>query len=224
MLKVQLFYMNIADISVSSFPFVSRMRSERISSSVCENVKKQYLGVELLLNYYAAKNDLSVPVQYSYNDLGKPIMPDDSFHFSLAHSGDIAMCAAANEDVGLDVETKRLNRFSLSKKILSDSEFAEFEATDNKADYLIEKWTGKEAYLKLTGQGLRFPMKQISISGLRVLDNEKKPLAYVTQGRLSDNAAYAVASYSVHTIELTQVSVDDILKTISAFDSQYTKI
>ena len=52
MLKVQLFYMNIADISVSSFPFVSRMRSERISSSVCENVK-QYLGVELLLMYAA---------------------------------------------------------------------------------------------------------------------------------------------------------------------------
>ena len=43
-------------------------------------------------------------------------MPDGSFHFSLAHSGDIAMCAAADEDVGLDVETKRLNRFSLSKK------------------------------------------------------------------------------------------------------------
>lgn len=212
MQKVQLFYMNISDLSLSWHTCISKLRLQRLNSSCQELQKKQSMGVELLLNYYALKNSKPTPVEYAYNDLGKPYVSDNSFYFSLAHSGNIAMCAVSEFDVGLDVETKKEVRLELSNKVLSKSELKRFELAKNKIDFIIEIFTAKEAYLKLTGQGLRFPMKNLCVDGSWIVDNQNTKIAFVTTQKLM-NARFAVATQNEHKIELYPVTIEDIVET-----------
>lgn len=215
MQTVQLFYMNISELSVSSHTCISKLRLERINASSSEQLQKQSLGVELLLSHYALQNSKAVPVEYAYNDLGKPYIKDNTFCFSLAHSGNIAMCAVSENDVGLDVETKEKVKLSLSKKVFSELELQKFNSTESKSDFLIKTWTAKEAYLKLTGQGLRYPMKNITVDGSWMLDKENKPPAFVTIQKLMDNSSFAVATYKEHKIELKPVTIEDIARTFA---------
>ncbi|NLB62180.1 MAG: 4'-phosphopantetheinyl transferase superfamily protein, partial [Clostridiales bacterium] len=208
MQTVQLYYMNISELSVSPHTCISQLRAERINAISSEQLQKQSLGVELLLNYYARTNSKSVPVEYAYNNLGKPCIIDESFYFSLAHSGNIAMCAVSDCDVGLDVETKKEVKLALSKKVFSDFELQNFNLAENKADFLIKTWTAKEAYLKLTGQGLRYPMNNVSVDGSLIFDTENKPLAFITIQKLSNNSNFAVATYKDHKIELKPVTIE----------------
>ena len=68
---------------------------------------------------------------------GKPYIEGDPFYFSLAHSGDYAVCAISDSPVGVDIEQDR----ELS------------EAFKARFSHSILEWTKKEAKGKLTGKG-----------------------------------------------------------------------
>ena len=94
-----------------------------------------------------------------YNEKGKLLI--DGCYVNLSHSGDMAVCVFDENECGVDLE--RISRFmkmtdkeGMIKRILSEREIKYYEglSRDDKAVYLCEKWTAKESYVKMTGEGI----------------------------------------------------------------------
>ena len=90
---------------------------------------------------------------------GKPYFPNTpSVHFSVSHSGDIFACAFSDAPVGVDIQEykHRPDEAERCKKIAARffhrDEIDALDADTVSAFYNI--WTAKEAYVKLTGQGI----------------------------------------------------------------------
>ncbi|HEX8158317.1 MAG TPA: 4'-phosphopantetheinyl transferase superfamily protein [Solirubrobacteraceae bacterium] len=89
---------------------------------------------------------------------GKPQLPASTgWHFSLAHSGAVAMCAVMSSPVGVDVEAIGADSGYLELlPTLEPRERAALLATprQQRAAAFTHCWVRKEAYLKGTGEGL----------------------------------------------------------------------
>ena len=104
---------------------------------------------------------------------GKPHLQtsDPSIEFSISHSGDrVVMAAARNTSVGVDVElvASRPGTESLAKEALSPSErqALAFLPGTRRLLGLLTYWTRKEALLKATGHGLTIPPSSLTTTGL----------------------------------------------------------
>lgn len=74
-------------------------------------------------------------------------------HFSLSHSGEYFLCIVADRPVGIDVqERKGSNAAKIADRYFSDDE-KEY-VKENGENGFFTVWTRKEAYSKLTGEGL----------------------------------------------------------------------
>jgi phosphopantetheinyl transferase len=92
-------------------------------------------------------------------DRGKPYFPNTpSVHFSVSHTGNIFACGFSDEPIGLDIQVykSRQDEADRCKKIAARffhrDEIDALDADTVSAFYNI--WTAKEAYVKLTGQGI----------------------------------------------------------------------
>jgi phosphopantetheinyl transferase len=83
----------------------------------------------------------------------KPYFKDyPEIRFSLSHSGDIVLLAIGKTEIGIDIEKIRnLDYSSLSDRYFAEGEKAEIKTLE---DY-FRVWTRKEAYLKLTSEGIK---------------------------------------------------------------------
>lgn len=103
-----------------------------------------------------------VPVTRACRVCGEPHGPPvvaGGPHLSVSHSGDrVAVAISSAGPVGVDVEaaTKRLDE-AVVRHVLSPDESLN-------GDDLLSYWTRKEAIVKATGDGLRVPMTDITVS------------------------------------------------------------
>lgn len=100
---------------------------------------------------------------------GKPALESDLIapHFNLAHSGDVAVVAIANRELGVDVEELRpISRADrLAARFFSDSERRWLSALPEECRDrgFLELWTCKEAYLKAVGTGIELPLTLVEV-------------------------------------------------------------
>ena len=124
---------------------------------ICKTLQNPYDIILKKLNL--AKNTL-----FSFTPSGKPYLQDyPDFHFNISHSGEFTALALSDSQVGVDIEKLRDINLKIADRYFTDDEKAYVK--DNKSFFYI--WTRKEAYLKMTGEGLK---------GLRtcnILDNKK---------------------------------------------------
>ncbi|MDG4825216.1 4'-phosphopantetheinyl transferase superfamily protein [Asanoa sp. WMMD1127] len=102
---------------------------------------------------------------------GKPrLIEADAPLLSLSHAGDrVAVAVLRGAQVGVDVESlaARVDIDTVAGSVLSGEEaraLARTAADDRRAAFLTY-WTRKEAVLKATGDGLRVPMTDLTVSG-----------------------------------------------------------
>lgn len=83
---------------------------------------------------------------------GKPVafVDDKEVFVSVSHSGDFVACALSDTPVGIDLEAKREIKPDFLKRALNAEELEYVKTSDD----FLKIWTAKEAYLKLTGEGL----------------------------------------------------------------------
>lgn len=136
--------------------------------------KRRSAAAELALVLAMARERKCEPQVVRWRTLpgGKPVS-DDGWHFSLSHSGDIAVCAVSERAVGVDVEAQRTISTGMRRKILHESE------TDTPDSRLLWKWVAKESYLKLTGEGLSRPMNGFSAEEGAIRDGDGNAVACV---------------------------------------------
>lgn len=91
---------------------------------------------------------------YSYAQNGRPMLSD--MFMSLSHTVGAALAVIAPFAVGADIERERRVSERIAKRIMSESEYAEFRLLDEteKNARILECWTAKESFLKLTGEGI----------------------------------------------------------------------
>lgn len=100
---------------------------------------------------------------------GKPYFPSrPELHFSVSHSGSLALCALGEVPVGADVELVRPRSKGLPRYALSGGEYAWFEAGGERWEDFYTLWTLKEARVKCTGEGIfAAPPREVSVPLLR---------------------------------------------------------
>lgn len=142
------------------------------------------LGAELLLR--RALDRLGIRwLAYSYGGAGKPYLAgEDGVFFSLAHSGNYALCAVSDHEIGADIETVRKIDLHLAKRCFcrSEADLIAAQTTDEeKQAQFFRFWTLKESFLKATGLGLRVPLNEVEI----LLQNEISVVQNVDSRRFS---------------------------------------
>lgn len=198
-MKVSLVIVNI-DRSAELLAEPSRFSSqERLAS--CAKIKNplvraQGYAAELALSY-ALSGDRFDPPVYRREKNGKPVIEDG--YVSLSHSGKYAVCAYYPSPVGVDLEVWRDVRPSLAKRLLSDSE----KTGDPDSGFLLRKFVVKEAFLKMTGEGITGGFRELTADGGLIYRRGEKAAVYRTVD--TDEYFLAVVSpeeFEVETVEL----------------------
>ncbi len=146
--------------------YISSYRYEKVSRYSNYKNKALSLASEVLLNYAITKQypEIQIPVSYKKNNYGKPYFENNNIFFNISHSGNYAVCALSNQEIGIDIEKIRdINATGLSRKVFSDLEKKYFECSKNPIDDFFRIWTLKESYMKARGLGFKIGLKNFTI-------------------------------------------------------------
>ena len=112
-------------------------------------------GRELLRQLYRDHVGTQMP-PILITERGKPYFATGSWHFSISHTKHHAFCVLSEKPVGLDAEEMdRQIQLQLAEKILSPTEKAIFDRQTDPRAALLKFWVLKEAFAKLSGEGLK---------------------------------------------------------------------
>jgi len=135
--------------------------------------------LRLLIQSYAGIP--AYDISFSQNKYGKPEIlngqNNTKLNFNLSNSQNwLCIGFILNESIGVDLEIiKPINDFyDVADKFFSDSEIKQLKTFSEKESLqaFYACWTGKEAFIKFSGEGLSYPLKQFEVK-IKVLDIEK---------------------------------------------------
>lgn len=87
---------------------------------------------------------------------GKPVFAQyPKLHFSLSHSGRMALCALSDRTVGADIEMIRPRREGLPNYVFRGAEYQRYTQLGGDWPAFYTIWTEKESIVKYTGEGLK---------------------------------------------------------------------
>lgn len=93
-----------------------------------------------------------------YTEHKKPYIKGHPIHFNLSHHGRLCVVAVSDVCVGVDAESRERLEYNLDNNVyeawLSEKDLRAFAKTDDKLGFLTQKWTEKEAVLKMIGSGI----------------------------------------------------------------------
>ncbi|CAN5532164.1 hypothetical protein BH10ACI2_BH10ACI2_07030 [soil metagenome] len=146
-----------------------RHPEDRADFVVCRGVLRRLLG-----EYVGIEPG---HVEISYTRDGKPFVDQHSTNikFNISHSHEIALFAFSKDfDLGIDIERLDVNIIDpgMISHCLHPNEIETFQAleVDKKAIFFFNCWTGKEAYLKLRGDGFAVSPSEIDLASIRETD------------------------------------------------------
>ena len=135
-------------------------RKEKALRMKLESGRKQCAGAGLLLKAVLENHSISMDT-LRYGDNGKPQV--DGICFNLSHSEDWVICAVSDKAVGCDIEKISEEKTKVAKRFFAVSEnehLSGFEGDVGTSEF-FRIWTMKESYLKMTGEGISFPLNRI---------------------------------------------------------------
>ncbi|MBF9029163.1 4'-phosphopantetheinyl transferase superfamily protein [Rhodobacterales bacterium HKCCE3408] len=134
-------------------------------------------------------------ISFAYGDRLKPELAGGSVAFNKSDSRDLAVVAVSHVGpVGIDLEflDRELDHLSVARSCMTEHEREVLSALDPaaRAVRFFEFWTAKEAFMKLTGQGMYLDPKGIHL----VLADDGSPIGF--------------PDYDGHTVRLDRVDLD----------------
>lgn len=148
-----------------ALPFERRVNTDkfRYQKDKCNSVAVwTLLQLALQRNGYDPKG-----ITLEKNEFGKPFLKDLSgFQFNFSHSGERAVCAVWDGDIGCDVELIRPQNLMIAQRFFADSEkerLESFQDEEMKSREFCRIWTLKESFLKCVGTGLYRSPESFSI-------------------------------------------------------------
>ena len=169
---------NLLNISLSS-----KSKLDLIKSS---SQRRQFLGVQNLLNLHKIKNDMLF-----YDDNGKPHLLNNKF-ISISHSFDYCGVIVSNVKVGLDIEKFRSKILNISKKFVSESDLGLIKL--NSIENVTKVWSIKEAVFKAFGHNKIDFKKNIIIKSVNKKFNKANVLIF--KNEISENYSIEIYNFS----------------------------
>ena len=169
---------NLVNISLSS-----KSKLDLIKSS---SQRRQFLGVQNLLNLHKIKNDMLF-----YDDNGKPHLLNNKF-ISISHSFDYCGVIVSNVKVGLDIEKFRSKILNISKKFVSESDLGLIKL--NSIENVTKVWSIKEAVFKAFGHNKIDFKKNIIIKSVNEKFNKANVLIF--KNEISENYSIEIFNFS----------------------------
>lgn len=135
--------------------------------------KTQEIGTERNLVVYTVSQVLKLlkkplDLKFNYGRNGKPYLQDYPFYFNLSHSGEYVFGAISDREVGVDIQQFRpVDEVRLARRFFSEEEQNALEKCFNREEQrklFYRLWTRKEAYGKLTGEGIAASMGRSVLS------------------------------------------------------------
>ena len=147
---------------------------------------------------------------------GKPYLVDeDGAFFNLSHSGEMAVCAFSDEEVGIDIERNKEFSDSLIGYVFDDREkkfICDRAGSEEERNVLYTSlWTVKESLMKYNGQGLSMDPKTIFID----MENDYRAYhkgqecenLFFTRLKCDDYQICVCSTYKDFTDEIIKVDV-----------------
>lgn len=168
---LEIYLLDVSDMTEEKFNKIIDGLSERRRARALRYVNKKdgYLsaGAGYLLDCALKMHGLSEKQADLYcGEHGKPYIKDCELFYNLSHGGDIAVCALADGEVGIDVQKIVAPSDALIKKVCSEGESKYLISLneEERSSAFTWFWTIKESYLKFTGEGLSFPLRGLNVS------------------------------------------------------------
>lgn len=184
--------------------------------------------------------DIGRSIGFSYGANGKPklLPPYEYIHFNISHCRLAMACAVAPFEIGIDIQDIRkpssavLRHLGISKAMCDDEASHSDEALLPDDCRLSEPegfsalWSRYEAYIKLTGEGLKRTLPQcelmsdmflgrehVAVNTSSVMDSSKKTAAFLSAAFFSNNPSNNFKNnsdniFSNISFENTPISVD----------------
>lgn len=146
---------------------LSPERRKKVDSYRFEKDKRLSICAEMLLQYALREANVDTASFRVKNDpFGKPILCNTDRHFNLSHSGEWAICAFSELEVGCDIEKINHADLAIAERFFCPEEYAHISGQTSPAgkDLLFFRyWTLKESFIKAVGLGLTLPLDSFQI-------------------------------------------------------------
>ena len=180
---MKLYTVDLRDIDLNSDwqRFMSKARMDKINKYKQEKSRLASIGAEIALIKAVRDNipDAEIPVSWEYLRNGKPrLLKYPKFFYNISHSGDYAICAVSDSEVGVDIQKIRKPDMRIAKRYFTEDEY-HYICKDEKRNF-FKIWTRKESILKASGFGITIPLNSVSvIEDTAVLDGKKYSLTEI---------------------------------------------
>lgn len=163
---IGLYYCRLPEnFSGITLPALTAYRQQRLATLQNERARRQSLGAELML--YRALQDwapeLPWPPELLVDSQGKPRLKEGDLFFSLSHSGSWAACAVARQELGLDIQEKRLGTEALMNRCFTAEEREFVRRSPDPAAAFTELWCKKESRIKAVGGSIFDGLSSFSV-------------------------------------------------------------
>lgn len=176
------------DFLYNAMNLLSLQRLQKIDSLRIQSDKVNSAAVYIMLRY-ALKKEYSITEKpdFYFKDKGKPYLCEyDNIFFSLSHCRNACACIISEEETACDITDKRKISDNTARYFCTGEEYGAAKASCDKNSTLVELWTKKECYSKLSGAGLSLDFKTITgsaLSGINTYENEKYVASYFGSGK-----------------------------------------
>lgn len=138
------------------FSMMSPAKKARIDRCRLDDKKRSIAGEMLARRAISECCDIEEEqIAFKEAENGKPYAENLNIHFNISHSDDVVICAVSDEPVGVDIEKIREIDLKVAHRVFNSKECDYvFEDKDKTYERFFEIWTRREAYAKLSGDGI----------------------------------------------------------------------
>lgn len=200
---------SVNDAIIAALPFGDKERCRLLAiknPSARLTSLAALISLDRLLKVYGvSKGDAPTILR---EDSGKPYFAKLPLSFSLSHADGLAISALSDTSVGVDIEwlDRTRNIDGISGRFFTSLEQSEIFRAPDKPLAFYSLWTKKEAYAKLTGEGL------VSVCSSKPLEARFKQYILEFEGRR--------AIISICTQNDEQVYIHDPEKEFTIYELQ----
>lgn len=178
-------------------------RRTKADSFLFQKDKMLSIGAWTLLCYALGQEGIT-EFSVGLHENGKPyLVGRPELCFNLSHSGRMAMCAVAEQEVGCDVEQRATLDPALAEHVMTAEERGRIYSSQDpgeQEEMFFRLWTLKESYMKAVGAGMQLAPDSFGISfengRISVRGHENDWDYFFKEYQLDDGYCYTCCSLS----------------------------
>lgn len=128
-----------------------RIRRQRVR----QNADNMLAGAALARHLLWQEFQIPYTAKIAYGPHGKPYLADyPDVHFNISHSGQYVVCIVSDRPVGIDIQEIVPYCPETAVSVCSQEEIVRLNSSAESEAEFARIWTKKEAFVKLTGDGI----------------------------------------------------------------------